>query len=53
MIGLNVRTAAFSGNNISETEYRETCTAMKDILKSVSGIRLKTAKALQINMETV
>ena len=51
--GLIVRRAAFSERSITEPEYREACTAMKDILRSVSGIKVKTVKSLQIYMETV
>ena len=53
MIGRIVRTAAFSGGDISDHEYREACAAMKDILRSVSGIHVKKLKTLQIDMETV
>ena len=52
-VGIVVRTAAFSSSDISDSDYRETCRDMKEILRAVSGIRAKTVKTLQINAETV
>ena len=52
-VGRTVRTAAFSGSDISGFEYSEACTAMKNILGAVSHIRIKKAKSLQIGVETV
>ncbi len=52
-IGRTVRTAAFSKESISDPDYRETCKAMKDVLKSLSGIRSKKVKSLQKSVETV
>ncbi|MBO6007352.1 MAG: hypothetical protein J6P78_02155 [Lachnospiraceae bacterium] len=52
-IGRTVRTAAFSNESISDPDYRETCKAMKDVLKSLSGIRSKKVKSLQKSVETV
>ncbi len=52
-VGRVVRMAAFSASDISDSEYTETCSAMKDILRSVSGIRAKKVKTLQIKTETV
>jgi len=52
-IGRTVRTAAFSKESISDPDYRETCHAMKDVLKALSGIRAKRVKTLQKNAETV
>ncbi len=52
-VGRTVRTAAFSGCDISGSEYANACAAMKIILRAVSHIRIKKAKSLQIVAETV
>ena len=52
-VGRIVRAAAFSGNSISDSEYAESCRAMKSVLKAVSGIRAKKVKVLQKYAETV
>ncbi len=52
-IGRTVRAAAFSKESISSPEYAETCRSIKDVLKAVSGIRVKKAKTLQKKLETV
>ncbi|MBR7089514.1 MAG: transglutaminase domain-containing protein [Lachnospiraceae bacterium] len=52
-VGHTVRRAAFSADNISDSEYRETCLAMKDVLKALRTVRVKKAKTLQKNVETV